>query len=697
MDAQIISRFIFGDTSVVYYKKDDVVSLLLVPNDRYDDIKQSKLNLGDHMLQLFITGDDFPAAYSQGVSMRNSPSLFNYKFVGQKDVETEDGHEIITTFKKEGGNVVTHYLKWSGRDYFRSRVEYSNQTNDEIEIQLLSSFSLASITPFVDGEAPNSLILHRMRSYWSEEGRLESIPFEDLNLDSSWSHHNVKCERFGQLGTMPVRKFFPFAAIQDTAANVTWAVQLAWAGSWQIEIYRKGFAVAMSGGLADFEFGHFKKILKPGESLTTPEAYLTTVVGDVDAACARLIEAQEENLSVPDIEQELPVMYNEYCDTWGKPTEETINKQLETAKALGLKYFVIDAGWYDHNEWSNSIGDWKVSKVNFPSGIKSVVSRIKKAGMIPGIWFEFENVGIKSEAFAKYKDHLLKRDGHIILSGSRAFWDMCDPWVQDYLYDRVIGFLKENDFGYIKVDYNETYGIGCDGAESYGEALRQRVLATQKFFRKIKEEIPGIIIENCASGGHRLEPSMMALSSMASFSDAHECNSIPIIAANLHRAILPRQSQIWAVLHPEDSNRRLVYSLTNTFLGRMCLSGNIYKLSEEQLDIVTEAICFYRSVSHIIKQGRSYLYGPKVRNYNVPEGWQCLVRFADDKKEALVVFHSFGGSLPQTVEITRDEFKNMKITSCFGEAGIWPSLQLDKLVLPVAGNFSGMAVLLKAY
>ena len=36
---------------------------------------------------------------------------------------------------------------------------------------------------------------------------------------------------------------------------------------------------------------------------------------------------------------------------------------------------------------------------------------------------------------------------------------------------------------------------------------------------------------------------MQALSSMASFSDAHECNAIPVIAANVTRAILPAQSR----------------------------------------------------------------------------------------------------------------------------------------------------------
>ena len=75
----------------------------------------------------------------------------------------------------------------------------------------------------------------------------------------------------------------------------------------------------------------------------------------------------------------------------------------------------------------------------------------------------------------------------------------------------------------MKIDYNETIGIGCDGAESPGEGLRKNMEASVSFIEKIKEEVPGIVLENCASGGHRLEPKLMSVMSMASFSDAHEC------------------------------------------------------------------------------------------------------------------------------------------------------------------------------
>ena len=195
-----------------------------------------------------------------------------------------------------------------------------------------------------------------------------------------------------------------------------------------------------------------------------------------------------------------------------------IKKICDKIKGKGIQYLVIDAGWYGKAQgWWSSMGDWSVNEERFPGGLKKIADYIRSCGMIPGLWFEMESVGINSEHYQD-KEHLLLKDGVPLTVGERRFWDMEDEWVINYLSEKVIKLLKECGFGYLKVDYNDTIGMGCDGEESLGENLRRKVQATQGFFKKIKEEIPGIVIENCSSGGHRLEPSMMELVSQGSFS-----------------------------------------------------------------------------------------------------------------------------------------------------------------------------------
>jgi alpha-galactosidase len=305
---------------------------------------------------------------------------------------------------------------------------------------------------------------------------------------------------------------------------------------------------------------------------------------------------------------------------------------------------VIDAGWFKINEeWYDEQGDWNPSKELFPQGLKAVADEIRAAGMIPGLWFELEVAGNGAVSFHN-TDHLLKRHGVPLTAGSRRFWDMTDPWVVDYLSGKVIDLLRDCGFGYIKIDYNDTIGIGCDGWESLGEGLRQQVYGTAAFFNRIREQIPGIVIELCSSGGHRLVPQMLELVTQASFSDAHETVYIPIIAANLHRVMLPEQSQIWAVLRASDDIRRIQYSLVNTLLGRMCLSGDIYDLNAEQWEAVDQGMAFYHQAAPIIQHGETILNHCDVENLADPHGNQLVLR--QYQGQTLAVAHRFADSKP---------------------------------------------------
>ena len=140
-------------------------------------------------------------------------------------------------------------------------------------------------------------------------------------LIPSWARYDQYSEKFGQTGSKPVNRYVPFAAVEDTVRSVFWGVQLCAPASWQIELYNKDDALCLSGGLADFDFGHWLKVLQPGESFTTPDAYLTVCRGDLETVCHRLTAMQEIPLrNLPPGEEELPIQFNEWATTWGTPT-----------------------------------------------------------------------------------------------------------------------------------------------------------------------------------------------------------------------------------------------------------------------------------------------------------------------------------------------------------------------------------------
>ncbi len=640
------SEFILGDMLLTYWQDGQGhVSMTLVPA-LMEGKRQIKEYTPEPLAQIHAEGDPFPNGYGNGITLACTGASHALALCGQ----TRDGDEILTTLADPEGRTVVHRVRWQeGWQGLEVRTVFENRTDHPIRLDLLSSVNLSGITPFAEGDAPDTLVLHRFQSAWSAEGRCLSQPIEEVMLERSWTGHAMRILKFGQIGSMPVRGFFPFAALEDRRSGVTWAMQLACPSSWQMEIRRKDDCLNMMASLADGEYGHWVKTVGVGERFESPAAFLTAGEGNVDTTAQRLLTIQKAHMPRPDAA--LPVLFNEYCTTWGAPSHRLLERIADTLDEHDIDFLVIDAGWYrpPAGDWSASGGDWiPEEKEAFPQGLKAAADMIRAHGMIPGLWFEPETCGADSETFRR-EELLLKRNGRIIDTENRRFLDMRKDEVQAALDERVIGLLEKCGFGYIKIDYNDSIGLGCDDPDSLGEGLRRNMLGTQRFFRRIRERIPEIRIENCASGGHRLEPSMMALSDMASFSDAHECQEIPIIAARLQRLILPAQSQIWAVLRKDDPPRRLIYSLVNTFLGVMCLSGDVEALSPAQWQTVDQAIAFYRSVSPVIRDGTSAFYGRISNSWRYPRGWQAVCR--TDGRKTLAVIHTFGGDYPSAVEL----------------------------------------------
>ncbi len=693
-----LSRFTLGDMLLIFEIEEETreVGFYMVPAAmEARDVSRQKHYRINNIAQLKIVGDKYPTFYGHGVTMRNSETTGRFTYCSQSQERIGGATRIRTTLRDPRGYLFYNdIIYYDGTMSIEMSNTFVNASDQPVTLEMMASFELGNLTPFVEGMAPETLLLHRLRSKWSQEGRLVTERIEDLQLEPSWSNCAVGVERFGTVGSMPVRKYFPFVAVEDTVSSALWGAQLRHEASWQMEAYRQDDGLHLSGGLADRECGQWTKCIRPQQSFTTPTAVLSVCQGDLDLLCHRLTSAGERFVDAdPACEQELPIIFNEYCTTWGNPSHENIAQIVDAIRGKGISYFVIDCGWFkeDGVPWDISMGDYNVSSTLFPQGLGATVQLIRNAGMQAGIWFEIDNIGRAAQAYEQQTAHMLKRDGQPLTTGSRRFWDMNDPWVQDYLEQKVIGTLQQYGFSYMKMDYNDTIGVGCDGTESPGEALRQNMEASLDFVRRVREQVPGIILENCASGGHKLEPLMMSLCAMASFSDAHETEEIPIIALNLHRAILPRQSQIWAVIRQTDSLKRIGYSIANTFLGRMCLSGDVTDLSAAQWDVIDRGIAYYKEIAPIIRHGISHRYGPKIISDRYPRGWQALKRVGGEKgvvcdtdaddsdhgligdladrygREALIVIHVFHGDhgeLSERIEIPLDDC-GQTIAGCY--------------------------------
>ena len=257
----------------------------------------------DYSVQFKVRGDDFGGHFITGISMADSESVWKCKLAYADDekniYESADGYKITAYHIRKG-------------DVTECFTVFENCTDKTVTLDMISSFCLTDI---------DSDILHRATSFWSAEGKLLSQKLTELNMERSWSGHGIRIEKFGQTGSMPVRKWFPFVCLENSSTKEFIGVQLYIPSSWQVELFRHKEPLTLLGGIADFDYGHWCKEIAPGESFTTPKA----VIAEGDSllkVCDMLVKAQNPDISP--VDADLPVIFNEYCTSWGNPTIENL-------------------------------------------------------------------------------------------------------------------------------------------------------------------------------------------------------------------------------------------------------------------------------------------------------------------------------------------------------------------------------------
>lgn len=204
---KVYSEFLLGDMKACYVQDEETGSmeLVLLPADMDYKVAYREKPYPDSLVQAKLVGDAYAGGYAGGRTMRQSASVAALALEGQEK-KRENGETVIcTALSDERGYQYRHFLRWKeGKKSLLSYTEFENRSNEKAGLELLSSFSLGGISPFVGADESGKLKLHRIRSVWSMEGRAESQLMEDLQLEPSWGGHAVRCERYGQVGSMPV-------------------------------------------------------------------------------------------------------------------------------------------------------------------------------------------------------------------------------------------------------------------------------------------------------------------------------------------------------------------------------------------------------------------------------------------------------------------------------------------------------------
>ena len=217
----------------------------------------------------------------------------------------------------------------------------------------------------------------------------------------------------------------------------------------------KGIAMAFEtphnyGSSINFEnekmtaFEYIDKMLEPNEELVS-DTFKISEFQHFGKALESLHSDKKSRKDIANIREYFG--YNTWEAYHADIKPEDIYENLEAINSTpifkeNIKYFIIDAGWEQHN------GDWDENE-KFSCGMKSIAEKIKDYGLIPGIWSAPFLADGSSQLVKDHPDWILKNhEGQFISKSPKApvyILDITHPEVKKFVADM---YKKFNSWGY---------------------------------------------------------------------------------------------------------------------------------------------------------------------------------------------------------------------------------------------------------
>ena len=506
--------------------------------------------------------------------------------------------EVVRSW--EGLFVTSHIQFYEGIEAARCWTVIENRSGCEHAVEHVSSCFLHGI----NGDSPrDGGFIHIPHNTWFGEAQWKRYSLRDFGYDAVHPGFSMKRISISGGGSWPCCEHLPMGSYENQGPVLTW--QLETAAAWHWEISDLAGRLYLSACGPDFQEHGFVKVLKPGEIFESIPCAIA-VGGTFDKSIGELTRYRRAIRRENRDNLTLPVIFNDYMNClMGDPTEDKEIPLIDAAAAAGCDYYCVDAGWYGDGDWWDSVGEWLPSAARFPGGIKKTLDYIRAKGMIPGLWLELEVMGVNCGlARSVPPDWFFQRSGKPVIDHGRYQLDYRNPGVRAFADGVIDRLVREYGAGYIKMDYNINIGQGTGhNADSAAGGLLFHTRAYLGWLDGVFARHPDLVIENCGSGGMRMEYSLLSRHSIQSVSDQEDYIKMAAIACNCATAVTPEQAAIWSYPKRDAGKEAVIFNMINAMLLRVHQSGHLAELPPEMFALVCEGIAVHKQISADIRSG----------------------------------------------------------------------------------------------
>lgn len=337
----------------------------------------------------------------------------------------------------------------------------------------------------------------------------------------SWSpvQHALKLDAtksFAPNGGRSSNGAFPFwnvtpRQVSDREPSDGLFFAIGWSGQWNASFSRPKSQQSKLFARAGMEL--FESVLYPGETIRTPRALVMPWLGNLreSQVLFRRLLMFEYAPKIADKPVQMEFISQCFDRYYRKrPGWEKCESQIESAKALkaigGTAYW-FDAAWFPLG-FPNGVGNWYSDVNNFPNGVEELGTALEEMSLKFVLWFEPERVAVNSEIATKYPEFVFGGE-------NGGLYKLNDPAARKHLTELLLKRIKEFKLDVYRNDFNiDPLSFWRDNDEENRKGMTETryVEGHYEMWNRFLDENPGLWIDNCASGGRRIDLETISIS-----------------------------------------------------------------------------------------------------------------------------------------------------------------------------------------
>lgn len=332
----------------------------------------------------------------------------------------------------------------------------------------------------------------------------------------------------------------PFFQVQWDGGGVV--AGIGWTGQWTASVENRDGTIALKAGMERMHLA-----LRPGESVRSPRILLLPWSGTDEEVAQNLWRDTMLRHIVPRVGGEIVVPPIAHLSSafyeMDRCTEADALAHLDACKDLGFECYWYDA-YYGRDDFP-TVGNYVLpvergfNTKRFPRLLAPVAEAVHRAGMDFLLWFEPERICPGTLMAVEHPEWVVLPEG-----GGWGMFNLGVPEARQYITDYIGRMIEDYGLRWVRIDNAVAYTplwaqLDAEaGPERVGMAEIRYVEGLYRWWDDLRAAHPEIAIDNCASGGGRIDLELCARAIPLWRTDA---TINPLLNRELYQAALQNQ------------------------------------------------------------------------------------------------------------------------------------------------------------